>query len=175
MPEFHEKSLSETDVSKKVYFAILSLSLIWLVLILLVPVLMDSGGVPEKISSFIYLFFSKVCHQQDERSFHLLDHKLGVCSRCTLIYAGFFIGTALYPIKYSLSNTNTPAVWILISAVIILSFDVVLDSAGISANTFYSRSLTGFIIGFVLPLYIIPGFVKFFSEVHAFLRNKVST
>lgn len=175
MPEFNDKSESETDVSNKVYFTILTLSFIWLVMIFLVPVLEDSGGVPEKISSLIYLFFSKVCHQQDERSFHLLEHKLGVCSRCTFIYAGFFAGTALYPLKYRLSNTNTPALWILICAVIVLFADVALDSAGISANTFSSRSVTGFIIGIVLPLYLIPGFVKFFSEVLTFLRNKVST
>ena len=175
MSEFNEKSVSEIDVSTNADFTIFTMSLIWLAVIFLVPVLMDYGGVPEKISSYIYLFFSKVCHQQDERSFHLLDHKLGVCSRCTLIYAGFFLGTALYPLKYSLSNSNTPALWILITAVIILFADVALDSAGISANTFSSRSVTGFIIGFVLPLYLIPGFVKFFSEVFTFLRNKVST
>mgnify|MGYP003602841086 FL=1 len=50
MSEFNEKSVSEIDVSNKVYFTIFTMSLIWLAVIFLVPVLMDYGGVPEIIS-----------------------------------------------------------------------------------------------------------------------------
>ena len=175
MQEFPENNTADPEISKKVYLIILSVSLVWLMLIFVCPLFMKFGGEYEKISSFVYLFFSKVCHQQDERSFHLFEHKLGVCSRCVWIYAGFLIGTVLYPFRKDLSNVNTPSSWFLIIAVSILFIDVLLDSLGIISNTIYSRSVTGFIIGTVLPFYLIPGFVRFFHELFTFLKNKVST
>ena len=174
MIELRGKDIPEYEISKKVYFIILVFSFLWLLMIFLTPLLQHAGGFPEKLSDFGYLFFSKVCHQQEERSFHLFESKLGVCSRCVFIYAGFFLGTAYYPLKYRLSNIYPPSVWILIAAVLLLSIDVVLDNTGIIPNSFLSRSVTGSIIGFVLPLYIIPGFVKFFCEIFSFLRNKFS-
>ena len=38
-----------------------------------------------------YTFFSRICHQYPERSFHLAGAPLAVCIRCTSIYAGFLI------------------------------------------------------------------------------------
>ena len=161
-------------LAKKVYFSIFAITSFWLLMIFLAPLFLELGGVFSKISSLIYVFFSKVCHQDDSRSFHLLEHKLGVCSRCVWIYIGFFIATSLYPLKYKLNNSITPSVWFLIFAAVLLFLDVLFDKIGVLENTFLSRSVTGFIIGFVLPFYIIPGFVKFFYEIHSFLRNKAS-
>ncbi len=175
MIKFPANDSPGSDIPKKVYFIILIFSFLWLIIIFMIPVLMHAGGFPAEISEFGYRFFSTVCHQQDERSFHIFEYKLGVCSRCVSIYAGFFLGTVLYPLKYKLGNSDTPSLWILLSASMLLLLDVLLDSAGIVSNSFFSRSVTGFIIGTVLPLYLIPGFVKFFCEVHSFLRNKVST
>ncbi len=174
MPEFDESVVVDHKFAKKIYLAILFFTLVWVILIFLAPFFAGMGGIFESISSFIYIFFSKVCHQQDERSFHLLGYELGVCSRCLWIYTGFFIGTAVYPLKYRVNNITVPSLWILSAAAIILMIDVVLDSTGIWQNTFFSRSVTGFFIGFVLPFYVIPGFVKFFFEIHSFFKNKVS-
>jgi uncharacterized membrane protein len=172
---FQNIPMVDYSLAKKIYYTILWFGFFWVLLIFLAPLFMELGGVFEKISSIIYIFFSKVCHQSDERSFHFLEHRLGVCSRCVWIYTGFFLGTVLYPLKYKLNNTNPPSVWILGTAFLILMSDVIFDISGILNNTFLSRSLTGFVMGFVLPFYIIPGFVKFFYEVHSFLRKKIST
>jgi uncharacterized membrane protein len=150
---------ADSGLAKKVYFIILTFSLIWLVMIFLAPLIMNSGELPSRISSFIYVFFSKVCHQEDSRSFHLAGHKLAVCSRCVWIYAGFFIGVLIYPFKYKLNNISPPSVWLLIIAIFFLICDVLSDSLGIIENTYLSRSLTGFLIGIVLPLYLLPGFI----------------
>ena len=40
---------------------------------------------------WVYTFFSRICHQYPERSFHLAGATLAVCIRCTSIYAGFLI------------------------------------------------------------------------------------
>ena len=36
----------------------------------------------------VYAFGSAICHQRDERSFHLFAEQLPVCARCTGLYAG---------------------------------------------------------------------------------------
>ncbi|MEO6696099.1 MAG: DUF2085 domain-containing protein [Ignavibacteria bacterium] len=174
MKNFRNRSADVRNIPGKVYFSIITISLLWLILIFLAPLFASSGSSLEKISSYIYLFFSKVCHQNEDRTFHIFGHMLGVCSRCIWIYAGFFIGTAVYPFKKRLYNTEIPSLIYLFAAVIFLLLDVMLDVFGLFSNTFYSRSVTGFLIGAVLPFYIIPGFVKFFDEVHTFLRNKLS-
>lgn len=174
MLKFPDEPAVDYQLAKKIYLIIFGFSLLWLLLIFLAPLFQLWGGVFERISSFIYLFFSKVCHQNSNRSFHLFEHKLGVCSRCLWIYAGFFVGTIVYPFKYKLNNVNTPSIWFLMIPMMLLISDVIFDSFGIFMNTFFSRSLTGFFLGAALPLFIIPGFVKFFFEVYSFLRNKAS-
>lgn len=174
MSDFQNNVTVDYKFAKKIYLAILFFTGIWLILIFLAPFLSESNGFFKSVSTFIYLFFSKVCHQDDVRSFHLFGHNLGVCSRCVWVYTGFFIGTVIYPLKYKLNNINPPSVFFLFIAVFILMTDVILDSAGILYNTFFTRSMSGFIIGFTLTLYIIPGFIKFFYEVQTFLKNKAN-
>src|SRR6187455_1410940 len=99
MTKFLDDSAVDTRLAKKIYFTFLIFSFIWLLMIFLAPLFMSMGGAFEDIASVLYLFFSKVCHQIDSRSFHLFDHTLGVCSRCVWIYCGIFTGTVLYPVK----------------------------------------------------------------------------
>jgi len=174
MIKFQRFSVDDHNLSRKVYFIFFIFSFIWLMLIFLAPLFTALGGVFEKISHFIYMFFSKVCHQNEDRSFHLFGYILGVCSRCVWIYLGFFIGTSFYPLKYKMNNIGLPSLLYLFVAVVILLLDVMFDTIGIFHNNFFSRSVTGFLLGFVLPFYVIPGFVKFFDEVHSFVRNKLS-
>lgn len=165
---------AEYKLSKRIYGIILVSGLIWTALIFLAPLLHSFGGVFERISSAIYVLFSRTCHQDSARSFHILNLPLAVCSRCIAIYAGFVIGTVLYPFKYSFDNIRPPSLYILIVPLLLLLLDVALDLLNILSNTYLSRSVTGFLMGFALAPFIIPGFVKFFIEVHSFLRNKVS-
>lgn len=174
MLKFCDDTTVDYRLAKKIYFIILIFSFFWLVLIFLAPLFLMIGGSFGNISSFIYLFFSKVCHQNEGRSFHIFEHKLGVCSRCVSVYTGFFLGVLLYPLKYKFNNINAPSILYLLIPITLLFIDVILDSFGIMKNTFFTRSVTGLLLGVALPLFIIPGFVKFFYEVHSFLRNKVS-
>lgn len=171
---FSENEYIDSVFSKKIYLIVLILSAAWMILIFLAPYFSTTGETGEKISSFIYLFFSKVCHQNDDRSFHAFGHNLGVCSRCVWIYSGFFAGILIYPLIKKISNVKIPSLWYLIIPVAILGVDVLSDNLGIISNTFISRSVTGFLIGFVLVFFLLPGFLKFFYEVNLFLKNKLS-
>ncbi len=41
-----------------------------------------------------YEFLSQICHQDFHKTFHLLGHPLGLCTRCTGGYLGVIIGAA---------------------------------------------------------------------------------
>ncbi|MBS1494542.1 MAG: DUF2085 domain-containing protein [Bacteroidetes bacterium] len=134
---------------------------------------MEIGGVFAKISVFIYYFFTPICHQQDARSFHLLGYKFAVCSRCTSIYLGFLIAVIFYPVKFKLSNTELPSIWFLIIPVFLIAADALLDVFGLMTNSFLTRSLTGGIAGFMLPFFLIPGFVKLVNDIFNSFYKKI--
>ena len=173
MSKFLIPDSSENTTGKKVYSAFLFFNLIWIFMIIAAPVLTDFGGIFKNFSDILYIFFSKVCHQDESRCFYISGNIFAVCSRCFMIYAGFLTGIILYPFIYKKGNTQIPSINFLLFAVILLLADVVMDLTGIFNNTFISRSVTGFIIGIILPFYLLPGFVKFFDEVISFLKNKL--
>ena len=124
----------------------------------------QSLGHPE-LASPIYKAFSFVCHQIPERSFHLSGHQLGVCSRCTGLYAGFAVAALVYPFARSLKRTDTPArVW-LILAPLPLAIDFALNYFGFWPNTHLSRFLTGALLSSVAVFYIMPGLVELSSAI----------
>src|SRR5215207_10349032 len=56
--------------------------------------LLKAGGLP---AGAVYGAFALLCHQIDERSFHLAGFKLAVCARCFGLYAGALAGALAYP------------------------------------------------------------------------------
>ena len=149
---------------KVIYSVILVLTLIWCAGIFIAPEWADMPGAKGSISEFFYKFYSSSCHQLDDRSLHIDGHKLGVCSRCTLIYLGFLLGVILYPFIKKTNNLNMPSIWFLFGAVALMGVDVGLDILDIVKNTFITREITGGIIGLVLPFFIIPGTIRIFDE-----------
>lgn len=162
-------------LSKKVYFIALAISLVWCSLIILTPILASMTGFPQSVSSVLYIFFSSACHQIDDRSYHIMGHMLGVCSRCSFIYFSFLLGIILYPFIHKLDNVRMPAIWVIITAAGIMLADSLLDIFDILDNTFLTRSITGFILGVVLPFYLIPGFTILSYEIHSFFKYKNQT
>lgn len=159
-------------MGKKVYFIILIFSFLWNILIFSAPLMIDKGGIYTTIGGIIYELFSKTCHQLDSRSFHIAGIKLAVCSRCVSVYLAFLLGCIIYPIFKKTENIKMPSLWFLIIPFILLLLDVVLDLLSIVDNTFLSRVITGGLIGLVLPFFLIPGFVNFFTEIKSFINQK---
>jgi uncharacterized membrane protein len=161
--------------ARRIYKLILLLSVIWLTLIALPPLLAAMGGLSDTISTYLYLAFSPLCHQDESRSFTIGGYPLAVCSRCAMIYAGFFAGVVSYPGFRRISNVNPPSLWFLFVPLAALALDVALDFFGIFSNSFLTRSVTGFVMGFGLSLFIIPGFIRFFYEVASYFDKKART
>lgn len=132
--------------------------LLWVAVIIAVP-LFASGGMMS-ISSPIYSFFSYICHQIPERSFHLAGHQMGVCSRCFGVYFGLLAGTVVYPLWRSVDSTEPlKRFWLLLSMVPI-GIDWSLGAFGIWENTHLTRVVTGAILGFACGTFIMPALVE---------------
>ena len=158
---------SPKKFQKIIYSIIISAAVIWCGGFLLSPMWAGEPGIRGSISDFLYAFYSSSCHQIEDRSFAIWGSKLGVCSRCTLIYFGFLVSSAVYPFLRKLNNLNMPPVWLLFAGAGLVALDAGLDIFDVVKNTFITREATGAVIGLILPFYIIPGCIRVFDEFFA--------
>jgi uncharacterized membrane protein len=163
---------------KIIYSVILAISIIWCAGILIAPLWAETGGITGSVSDFFYSFYSKSCHQIADRSYSLGEHPFGLCSRCTSIYFAFLLGVIIYPFIRKLNNIDLPSLLYLGIGVAALLIDVGLDLLDFHKNTFLTRDISGFIIGIVLPFYIIPGtirvFYEFFTPQEVITNNRIN-
>lgn len=80
-----------------------------------------------------------------------------VCTRCFGIYAGFFLGTAFYPLIKGWESLTIPSLRVFA----VFSLPIIIDTAG---NFFFTwqtpgeiRFMIGILWGLLLPYYFIPG------------------
>lgn len=152
----------------KVWYGVLLVVFAWLALIVLPPIVSAYGQ--TEISSPMYRFFGMICHQLPERSFHLLEHQLAVCSRCFGVYFGLGVGAVVYPLWRRVDDIEPlPRIWLLASMVPI-GIDWSLGVFGVWENNHASRFITGLILGLACVTYILPALV----EIVRNLRSGVS-
>ena len=137
----------------------------WLGLILAAPLARITGF--PALSQNLYGFFSYICHQIPERTFHVSGEPMGVCTRCFGVYLGIVIGFAAYPLWRDLADTEPPPRFWLFASLIPVGVDWSLTILGIWENTGLSRSLTGLVLGFACATFIIPALVEIFQNIGA--------
>jgi uncharacterized membrane protein len=71
-----------------------ALALPFALLPVIAPLLRAAGQ--EAVAGPIYAFFSHLCHQRDDRSFHVYGEQMACCQRCFAIYGGLFALGLLY-------------------------------------------------------------------------------
>jgi uncharacterized membrane protein len=141
-----------------VFWLISAAVVTFLVSLIFVAPVVAAGGHPA-LAEVIYHAFGVFCHQRPDRSYFIEGHKLGVCARCTGLYAGFAITLLLYPLIRSLRiNVNPPRQYLILAA-IPLAVDFSLTFFGFWENTHTSRLLTGTLLGSVAVFYVMPGIV----------------
>jgi uncharacterized membrane protein len=139
------------NLSGKIYAGIVAGVALWCAAIVLSPVLIAASGPYALPGEMLYAFFHRICHQMDDRSFHLLGKPLAVCIRCTSIYVAFLLGTLAYPLFRKLKSPSLPSrAWLLI-AIVPMVVDVCAGAIGFHAVDTISRVITGSLLGFVLP------------------------
>lgn len=133
----------------------------WIFTIVLAPVAAANGL--TGVSQPVYRFFSYICHQISDRSFHVEEHSLAVCSRCFGVYCGLLFGFLVYPLTRRIEETEPfPRFWLFL-AMIPMGVDWSLGFFEIWANTHWSRFTTGAILGMTCGLFIVPALVELFQ------------
>ena len=130
----------------------------WVLLIVCLPVVKANGLIA--ISSPLYHFFSFICHQIPERSFHIAGEQFAVCSRCFGVYFGLLFGFAIYPLWRSVEEIEPLRRFWLFASLIPMSVDWALTFFGIWENTQLSRFLTGSIVGVACSTFFVPALVE---------------
>jgi uncharacterized membrane protein len=127
-------------------------------LILAAPIAKANGV--NGLASPLYGFFSYLCHQMPDRSFHIVGEQFGVCSRCFGVYAGLVAGFVIYPLWRRADEIEPLSkIWLFLSLVPI-TIDWSLTFFGIWENIDLSRFLTGLILGIACATYIVPAIVE---------------
>jgi uncharacterized membrane protein len=148
------------NLSKATYRVVLFASFIWCLLIITPPFANHFDAVMLRDS--VYDFFSRICHQLDSHSLHILGVRCAVCARCTAIYCGFLISVLFYPLLLRKVRRAAPARAILHSrralllSILPLILDVGLSEIGLHETTVITRVVTGGILGIALPYVLIP-------------------
>jgi uncharacterized membrane protein len=97
---------------------------------------------------------SFVCHQLPRRSFHYGLVQLPVCARCTGIYAGAAIGSAIFAINLPRVAALSPRAVLLASSVPVV-VTVALEQAGAWGPGNAVRALTGVILGIAAAFVVV--------------------
>jgi len=159
------------NISIRIYIIITILVAFWCAGILAAPVLKHAGL--NGSADIAYSIFSRICHQNDARSFHIEGEKSGVCIRCSAIYFGFLAGLLLMPLSGALKRKRVPKPMLMIAVIIPMFIDVVLNGTGLHASTTMTRMATGLLFGGVMPWCIVPLLIEACSQlIH---RKKIHT
>lgn len=136
----------------------LAVVVVWVLAITLPPI--ARAGELYAVSNPLYAFFSYICHQIPERSFHVVGHQLAVCSRCFGVYFGLLAGFAVYPFWRPVDSVEPPPRFWLFLSLVPISIDWSLTMFGILENTQISRFITGLILGVACATFILPAIVE---------------
>jgi len=154
----------------KVWAIALFVVFLWVAAIVLAPIAHANGF--TNISAPVYKFFSYICHQMPERSFHVENHRFGVCARCFGVYFGLLFGFLIYPLIRKVDEIEPlPRFWLFL-AMIPIGVDWSLGVFGIWDNTHLSRFITGLILGAACAIYIVPALVETFRLLTAKTKRK---
>lgn len=135
------------------YILILTASLLWCAVLLVSPLLASEK---HQSAFWIRLFFSRLCHQQPDRSLWMSGISLPVCARCTGIYFGFLLGTALFPVlKKPLVSAMSWRLWFGF-ALALGGSEWLISKIGLFTNL-WVRAGTGLVLGILTAYCTLRG------------------
>ncbi len=154
------------------YAVILTGVIVWCAGILLAPSCTAVGGDAAVVGRALYAFYHPICHQIPERSFFVAGHPLGVCVRCSSIYAAFLAGTLLFPLFRRFVVFRMPARWILLLAAVPMLIDATWIGSLLYPVTQLSRAISGAVFGLVLPFVLLPAALEAFRELFSHVHQR---
>jgi uncharacterized membrane protein len=139
------------------YRFLLACALLWCALLVAPPALLSFWPAP---GTFVYAFFSRICHQWDSHSLHLFGAKFAVCARCFAIYAGFLAGALLAPFA---PGSGRRALWAWAAAP--MAADALADFLPWYDASLASRLATGGFFGVAAGIALVPLFVAAVGQI----------
>ncbi len=151
---------------KRIYIALLIAVGLWCLTIVAPTFLIGLGGAGgHAIADNLYFGFSRICHQIDDRSFHLFGAKFAVCIRCTSIYFSFFAGILIVPLFRSLAQASMPDKRWFLLAVLPMTVDAVCNDLKIHQSDDVTRSVTGAVAGVVFAFFVVPLIIEAVTQI----------
>ena len=116
------------------------------------PLLRTAGS--DRAAGAIDVTFRYLCHQRDDRSFHLAGERMACCHRCTAIYGGLFLlGLVFALVRGQVAPLRlTVAALLLIPIVLDVVSQPILDREG----TMVLRVLTGALFALAVNWTLLP-------------------
>jgi uncharacterized membrane protein len=124
-------------VKNKLQTALLAGSTVWCFSLIAAPVF----GL-----SFVYAFFSRICHQDPARSWHLMGSPLPVCVRCASIYFAFTLS-----LWFGLKANTRRLRW----ALVFMFCEFVV--ARLLVDVAFLRSVSGIFVGLAAAPFVKQG------------------
>jgi uncharacterized membrane protein len=118
------------------------------------------------------------CMKSDELSYSHADvverggeagYKFPVCSRDVAIYLAMLLGALALPFVRKVEGDVWPSPWLLAAACVPIAIDGGTQIIGLRESSNSARAVTGFIVGFALPFYIVP----MLNSLYSVLRGKL--
>ncbi len=135
----------------------------------LAPLLNGAGY--ETASRFIYLPFRLICHQRDDRSFHLHGEQMAFCERDVAIVAAAVLTGVLFAV---IRRHGLPG--IRFSAVVALALPMALDGGtqlvGLRESTLELRMLTGTLFSLGVGWFVLPHLETGFASIRDEIANR---
>jgi uncharacterized membrane protein len=160
-------------MSRRWLAALIGYGAVFLVLPVLAPLLKAAGH--SYLSTPIYFSYQFICHQQADRSFHVLGEQMAFCARDLAIFAGA-VGVALiYAMLRRWGHVNSSGSWLLALAVIPIAVDGITQMIGMRESTAYLRVLTGLIFSAGIGWYLLPRLDRGFQDLTENISARVDT
>ncbi|NQT25092.1 DUF2085 domain-containing protein [candidate division KSB1 bacterium] len=129
-----------------IYGVIAAGTLLWCIAFIASPRLIEMGGIHSLFAIGFRYFYSFICHQNPDRSFHVLGHSMAVCARCTGIYFGALIGILTFPFTIGWFNEHSPWKKWLVIVIGLNLIEFTLSSLNLFSNLIL-RAGTGLTLG----------------------------
>lgn len=131
--------------------------------------LLAAGG-QRTLATILYTMFRPLCHQRDDRSFHLYGEKMACCERCAAIYAGM----ALFGLLFLIGRGRIARLgWRGFAlAALPMAIDGLTQLIGLRESSTLLRVLTGALFGIGLVWLLLPYLEVGFADMRAQLERR---
>ncbi len=110
----------------------------------------------EWMESWQTALFSHVCHQQIDRSYLIRGIPLAVCTRCTGMYSGLFLGMALFSnFSAFVAHSKRYITLVFLAGFLMLVTDGFANMFSLWQTCDVARSLTGLLWGITIGMLMI--------------------